>query len=286
MSLLVFKRLNLGRLTSTSLSLKMADRSMTSPKDIIEDVLIKVDKFIFLVDFMVLDMEEDEKIPLILGRPFLTISQALIDVESGELTLRVGDDKVCLSIYKNKNLLEKENDVCMTVEVFPLQRVENMKKVPKETPVKRLSITSSGEEQWGRKLNSSINSKLNQNEMVPIVRRVDVMYLSVEGIEKSINVKKKKKKHKTSLILKNLISACFSNHEQELIIHSPGRVKQFFSFGEPSLRYNFVKLSTLNIALLGRQPKFYENPVFHFFVLFLFLFLFGSILLFRDSWFV
>ena len=120
----VFKRLNLGKLTPTSLSLQMADRSMTSPKGIIENVIIKIDKFIFLVDFVVLDKEEDAKIPLILGRPFPTTSRPLIDVESGELTLRVGDDKVCLSIYKNEKLLEKENDVCMKVEAMPLQGVQ------------------------------------------------------------------------------------------------------------------------------------------------------------------
>ena len=91
------KKLNLGEITPTTLSLQMADKSMTLLKGIIEDVLIKVGKFIFLVDFMVLDMEE-EKVPIILGSPFLAISQALIDVESGELTIRVGDDKVCLSI--------------------------------------------------------------------------------------------------------------------------------------------------------------------------------------------
>ena len=49
-------------------------------------------------------MEEDEKVPLIFGRPFLATSQALIDVESGELTLRVRDDKVQLSIYQNDKL--------------------------------------------------------------------------------------------------------------------------------------------------------------------------------------
>ena len=81
--------------------------SMTFPKGIIEDVLVKVDKFIFLVDFVVLDMEEDEKVPHILRRPFLATSRALIDVESGELTLRVGDYKVCLNIYKSEKLPEK-----------------------------------------------------------------------------------------------------------------------------------------------------------------------------------
>ena len=104
------KRLNLGEIELTALSLQMADRLMTSPKSIIEDVLIKVEKFIFLVDFVVLDMEEDEKVPLILGRPFLAISRALIDVESGELALRVGDDKVKLSFYQNDKLLKKENE--------------------------------------------------------------------------------------------------------------------------------------------------------------------------------
>ena len=84
----VAKRLNLGEIEPTALSLQMADPSMTSPKGIIEDVVyLKGDKFIFLVDFVVLDMEEDKKVPLILGRPFLATNQALIDVESGEFWL-------------------------------------------------------------------------------------------------------------------------------------------------------------------------------------------------------
>ena len=78
MSYLVVKRLNLGEIEPTTLSFQMADRSMASPKGTIEDVLIKVGKFIFPVD-----MEEDEKVTLILGRPFLATSRALIDVESG-----------------------------------------------------------------------------------------------------------------------------------------------------------------------------------------------------------
>ena len=55
----------------------------------IEDVFVKVDKFIFPVDFIVLDMEEDKEIPIILGRPFLATSRAMIDVQQGELKLRV-----------------------------------------------------------------------------------------------------------------------------------------------------------------------------------------------------
>ena len=61
-------------------------------------MLVKVDKFIFLVDFVVLDIEEDREIPLILGRPFLSIGKALIDVRSGNLTLRVNDEEVKFNI--------------------------------------------------------------------------------------------------------------------------------------------------------------------------------------------
>ena len=221
MTFSIAKKLNLGEITPIALSLQMADRSMNSPISIIEDVLIKVGKFIFPVDFVVLVMEEDEKVLIILGKPFLATSRELIDVESGELTLR-GDDKVCLSICKSDKLQKKENGVWMRVEAIPVHGVENMKKVPKEATVKSLSVTSPSEEQRGRKLNSSINSKVDQNEMVPFPRKVDVICLLVEGIEKSTTVKTKKKKHKTSILPKNLISACFGNHEQEPAIHSPG----------------------------------------------------------------
>ena len=72
----------------------MADRSIKYPRGVIEDVLVKIDKFIFPADFIVLDMDEDEKIPLILGRPFLAMGRTLIDVQQGKLVLRVEEDEV------------------------------------------------------------------------------------------------------------------------------------------------------------------------------------------------
>ena len=86
------RNLNLGEITPTTLSLQMVDRSLTFSKGIIEDVLVKVDKFIFPVDFVVLEIEEDRAAPMILGRPFLATGQALINVKNRELTLRVGED--------------------------------------------------------------------------------------------------------------------------------------------------------------------------------------------------
>ena len=80
MPLSIFRRLRLGEAKPTRVTLQMANRSIKYPRGLIEDVLIKVDKFIFPTDFVVLDMEEDHDIPIILGRPFLATDRALIDV--------------------------------------------------------------------------------------------------------------------------------------------------------------------------------------------------------------
>ncbi|XP_020233125.1 uncharacterized protein LOC109813362 [Cajanus cajan] len=80
MPLSIFKRLGIGEVKPTMITLQLADHSVTYPYGVVEDVFVKVDKFIFPADFVVLDMEEDAKVPIILGRPFLAIGRALIDV--------------------------------------------------------------------------------------------------------------------------------------------------------------------------------------------------------------
>ena len=92
MPLSVTKKLSLGELTPTTVTLQMADQTMEKPEGVIEDVLVKVAKFIFPVHFIILDMEEDSQVPLLLGRPFLTTGAALIDMQKGVLTLRVGEE--------------------------------------------------------------------------------------------------------------------------------------------------------------------------------------------------
>ena len=71
MPLSVVKRLSLGELTLTAITLQMTDRSTAQQEGILEDVLVKVGKFIFLVDFVIMQMEEDTQVPLLPGRPFL-----------------------------------------------------------------------------------------------------------------------------------------------------------------------------------------------------------------------
>ncbi|XP_070015283.1 uncharacterized protein [Nicotiana sylvestris] len=82
----MFKTLGIGQPKPTSMRLQMANRTMKRSLGIIDNVLVCVDKFILLADFVILDCEVDYEVPIILGRPFLATEKALIDVEAGELT--------------------------------------------------------------------------------------------------------------------------------------------------------------------------------------------------------
>ena len=84
MPLSVVKRLSLGELTPTAMTLQMAAKTLAHPEGILEDVLIKVGKFIFLADFVIIDIKEEKQVPLLLGRPFLATGAALIDVKKEE----------------------------------------------------------------------------------------------------------------------------------------------------------------------------------------------------------
>ena len=101
MPLSVAKKLSLGELIPTTITLQMADISMVKPKGVLEDVLVTVWKFVFLVDFIILDMEEYSQVPLLLGRPFLATGAALIDMQKGVLTLRVGEEVAAFNLIKS-----------------------------------------------------------------------------------------------------------------------------------------------------------------------------------------
>nr|GEX30307.1 reverse transcriptase domain-containing protein [Tanacetum cinerariifolium] len=92
MPLSIWKKLSLPELTPTRMTLELADRSITRPKGVPEDVFIKVGKFHFPTDFVVVDFEADPRVPLILGRSFLRTGRGLIDVYREEITLRVNDE--------------------------------------------------------------------------------------------------------------------------------------------------------------------------------------------------
>src|SRR5262249_54848586 len=113
----MFKRLGLGEPRPTRMSIQLADRSVRHPRGIIKNVLVKVDKFIFPTDFVIIDMDENFEVPLILGRPFLATGRALIDVEQRKLILRVQNEEIVLEMRQVKQAFPSyEEYSCLKVD--------------------------------------------------------------------------------------------------------------------------------------------------------------------------
>jgi len=98
------------------MTLTLVDRSISYPFGVLEDVLVQVNDLVFPTDFVILDMAEDEVIPLFLGRPFLATGRALSDVEMGELMLRFQTEQVVFKIFEAMKH-QTENPQCYRVDV-------------------------------------------------------------------------------------------------------------------------------------------------------------------------
>ncbi|GKA88811.1 reverse transcriptase domain-containing protein, partial [Tanacetum coccineum] len=119
------KKLQLSGLTETKMVLELADRSISKPTGVAENVFVKVGKFYFPADFVVLDFIADPRVPLIIGRPFLRTAHALIDVYEGEITLRNDDQSLTLKCgdepsisYNNFESLKKVDLIDVTCEEY------------------------------------------------------------------------------------------------------------------------------------------------------------------------
>nr|GEX46198.1 reverse transcriptase domain-containing protein [Tanacetum cinerariifolium] len=110
MHLSIWKKLSLTELTPTQMTLELADRSITHPKGFAEDIFVKVGKFHFPTDFVVVDFAADPRVPLILERSFLRIGRALIDVYGEEITLWVNDEAQVYTDHSALKYLHSKQD--------------------------------------------------------------------------------------------------------------------------------------------------------------------------------
>nr|GEU96115.1 reverse transcriptase domain-containing protein [Tanacetum cinerariifolium] len=100
-------------------------RSITHPKGVFEDVFVKVGKFYFLTDFVVVDFKADPRVPLILGRSFLRTSRALIDVYGEEITLRVNDEAVTFNLNQTTRYSSTYDDLLVNrINIIDVAREE------------------------------------------------------------------------------------------------------------------------------------------------------------------
>nr|GEU77557.1 DNA-directed DNA polymerase [Tanacetum cinerariifolium] len=111
MPLSILIKLSLPKLTPTQMTLELADRSITHPKGVAEDVFVKVGKFYFSTDFVVVDFEADPRVPLILGRSFLRTGCALIDVYREEITLWVNDEAITFNLNQTTRYSSTYDDL-------------------------------------------------------------------------------------------------------------------------------------------------------------------------------
>ncbi|XP_057760862.1 uncharacterized protein LOC130981275 [Arachis stenosperma] len=100
----------------TCICLQLADGSIKIPSGVIKDMIVRVGPFAFPTDFVVLDMEGHKSASLILGRLFLVTGRILIDVEKGEVTLRVNEEKFILNVVKAMQHQDTPEE-CMSIDV-------------------------------------------------------------------------------------------------------------------------------------------------------------------------
>ncbi|GJT22957.1 reverse transcriptase domain-containing protein [Tanacetum coccineum] len=116
----IYKQLGLEALTPTRMTLELANRSISHPMGIAEDVVVRVDGFTFLADFVVVNFEPDPRVPIILGRPFLRTAKALIDLYEEKLTLRVGKEE--LVYYADKSEKNKNKHCAHAISVIDFSK--------------------------------------------------------------------------------------------------------------------------------------------------------------------
>ncbi|XP_058733358.1 uncharacterized protein LOC131604966 [Vicia villosa] len=134
MPLAVCKRLNLGELQPTKMSLQLADRSVEYLIGILEDIPVKIGTLYIPNDSIVMDIKEDEEIPILLGRPFLSSAGAILDVKKGKLTFEVGDENIEFIISKFL-MAPVIGDACYAINIIDecineLERDESRIKLP------------------------------------------------------------------------------------------------------------------------------------------------------------
>nr|GEV30226.1 reverse transcriptase domain-containing protein [Tanacetum cinerariifolium] len=125
MPLSIWKKLSLPELTPTQMTPELVDRSITRPKGVAEDIFVKVGKYHFLTDFVVVDFEADPRVSLILGRSFLRTDHALIDVYGEEITLRVNNEAITFNLNQATRYSSTYDDMSVNrIDVIDVAREE------------------------------------------------------------------------------------------------------------------------------------------------------------------
>jgi hypothetical protein len=137
MSKSVFDRIGVGELVPTRISLQLADRSVKYPMGQVEDLPFQVRKFYILIDFVVIEMDEDPDTRLIFGRPFLNTADTQIDVRGGKLTFEIGKEKIKFDMFKVLKYPANDGNFCR-VDMIDVIVKEEFEKLSVDDSIDRL----------------------------------------------------------------------------------------------------------------------------------------------------
>lgn len=148
MPLSIYKKLSIWVMQDTRMTLQFADHSVKKPYGIVKDFLVKIDKFVFPVNFVILEMPKDEEIPLILGRPFLETGRCVINIEEGTMMSKVYDEELKIDV---RNTMRNKDDIfnSHTIEVMDQMITYDSPLNAPQSPLERvlsLSISDSDKE--------------------------------------------------------------------------------------------------------------------------------------------
>nr|GEW24707.1 reverse transcriptase domain-containing protein [Tanacetum cinerariifolium] len=165
----VYAKLSLKTLKPTKMSVRLADRSFQHPIGIAENMLVKVGKFTFLVDFVILEMEEDSKVSLILGIPFLYITDAVIKVKHKQLNHGVCTKQMTLLINSAMKHSCSKDDTCFSIDVVD-ENSESESDI-KELPIEKITFNTD------HKIKTSLEEPLLNLELKPLPDNLEYVFM-------------------------------------------------------------------------------------------------------------
>ncbi|GKA40056.1 putative reverse transcriptase domain-containing protein [Tanacetum coccineum] len=233
--------LGLGELAHTKLTVELAYRTMKYPKGIAKNVLVGIGKFVFPVDFIILDMPKDIKMPLILERLFLSTAHAKIDVFKRKITLRVGEEKIIFKSVKPANSLIKR--------VYILSLRERMEL--------DLEARLMGETLLiNRSLDSFFEDYIELNDLnVPLELRRDQVDDLMPTIEEGEVVEEFRARNEARKVSKKFGFLSDCNHDKKISIDCVHNLKFSCMIGFEFLHANFFPILYVNVM----SKKFYNS---------------------------
>ncbi|GKD13550.1 putative reverse transcriptase domain-containing protein [Tanacetum coccineum] len=109
--------------------IELANKTTQFPKGIAKNVVVRIDKFVFSIDFVILDMEEDHRIPIILGRPFLATAHAMIDVFNKKISFEVGEEIITFDLEKSIRFSPSDEDTYHSADIINISDLDNINEI-------------------------------------------------------------------------------------------------------------------------------------------------------------